>query len=142
MGTGIDTGPYEDGWCVLGECVYLCVEGAIDCTSLDSDPDNCGACGTVCGAGTTCQNSTCQPNNCVPNCPTNWCGGDGCGGTCGCPADSYFLGEGWNMCVCLDGLTDCGGFCTDLQWDEYNCGACGYSCWPAGCQNGHCGEEG
>jgi Stigma-specific protein, Stig1 len=102
-----DPGPYEDGECFLGECVYLCVEGAIDCngicTSLDWDPVNCGACGNVCGAGTTCQNGTCQPNNCVPNCPTNWCGGDGCGGTCGCPADSFCMGDGWNMCVPCDG---------------------------------------
>ena len=46
-------GPYEDGACVDGQCLYWCVEGAADCgdgacTDLLCDPDNCGACGNAC----------------------------------------------------------------------------------------------
>ena len=117
-----------DEWtpvCDRGTCI-ACPDGWTDCgggcTDLQWDEQNCGACGSVCIAGTTCQNSTCQPNNCVPNCPTNWCGGDGCGGTCGCPANSFCMGDGLNMCVpdCPPG--------TDYLFDALNCGACGHSC--------------
>jgi len=32
---------------------------------------------------------------------------------------------------CPGGETDCGGYCRDLSIDDYNCGACGYTC-PGG----------
>ena len=42
--------------------------------------------------------------------------------------------------VCAaQGLTDCGGFCTNLFNDHNNCGACGNSCPLGGyCQGGAC----
>jgi hypothetical protein len=59
-----DPGPYEQGACVGGACVYGCVAGATacngTCTSLYLDPANCGACGNVCPASTpVCIQGTC-----------------------------------------------------------------------------------
>jgi hypothetical protein len=93
-------GPYEDGACVDGACVYECVEGAADCgdgtcTYLGADPDNCGACGNVC-AGST------------PYCIQGACGD--------CPPGSAICGG-----VCTDVLFDgnncgaCGNQCAPLE---------------------------
>jgi hypothetical protein len=73
-----DPGPYEDGACFLGECVYLCAQGAIDCDGtcipVHSDPNNCGACGNVCAEPTPyCTQGVC--GNCPP-------GGAICRGVC------------------------------------------------------------
>jgi hypothetical protein len=38
---------------------YLCCPG-VGCINTDSDNANCGNCGTVCAAGTSCQNGSCQ----------------------------------------------------------------------------------
>jgi hypothetical protein len=65
-----DPGPYEQGACVAGACVYGCVAGAIvcngTCTSVNSDPQNCGACGNVCPASAPhCIQGIC--GNCPPD---------------------------------------------------------------------------
>lgn len=85
-------GPFEDGACLGGECVYACVEGALDCdgacTPVLYDRNNCGACGNVCGAATP----YCEQGTCTDQAP--------------CPA----------------GLTRCNGACYDLYNDSGNCG--------------------
>src|ERR1700733_10212547 len=43
------------------------------CTNVQTDSQNCGACGTVCGTGQTCQSGTCT-------CGTGLLK---CGGSCG-----------------------------------------------------------
>ncbi|MDQ2652151.1 MAG: hypothetical protein M3Z20_03815, partial [Chloroflexota bacterium] len=51
--------------CAGGECVAIgCGDltdctGNLDCTDLDSDPDNCGTCGNVCTSG-ICESATCS----------------------------------------------------------------------------------
>jgi hypothetical protein len=106
-------GLYESGACVNGSCVYQCVDGAVrcngTCTSLNSDPNNCGACGNVC------------PDT-APYCNLGVCFDPGCA-----PGETYCdFGNG-------------SGYCADLMWDNFNCGACFYQCsgneWCAG---GYC----
>jgi hypothetical protein len=51
------------------------------CSDLAADSSNCGACGTLCGAGQICQGSTCQASPCfgAPNCAAgNSCCGQSC----------------------------------------------------------------
>ena len=95
--------------CVSGTCVYDCVAGAIrcngTCTSVDFDPDNCGACGNVCGGSTPyCSGGECSP--CAP-------GGTLCGGVC---TNLDFDNANCGACgvVCPDGYS-CQGVCTPID---------------------------
>jgi hypothetical protein len=104
-----DPGPYEDGWCVLGECVYLCADGALDCngtcTPVYSDPDNCGACGNVCPEW-------------APRCTEGVC---------------------TEVVRCVFPFIDCGGVCVDPTSDRNNCGGCGVQCsYDEACISGSC----
>jgi hypothetical protein len=75
------------------------------CTDLDSDANNCGACGYVCAAGNVCVNGSCVAcifpaiacgGVCVvPTSDPNNCGG--CGVQCG-PAEA-----------CINGFCESGG---------------------------------
>jgi hypothetical protein len=113
-------------------------------TNLDSDPDNCGACGNKCIRGTTLfhYERACVHGQCRPFCRSGYanCNGieeDGCEsepkrdpnncGLCGnkCP-DGVACIEG--KCGCPSGMTDCNGTCVDTRIDDANCGTCGMQC--------------
>lgn len=72
------------------------------CENLQTDPNNCGVCGTTCGAGATCCGASCKALNTVTDC-----------GTCG------------NACAAGQGC--CGTSCATLN-TKTNCGACGTVC--------------
>jgi len=88
-----------------------------------------------CKAFCRCRNRR-QQEACLAACHT--CGGDtdrlcgNCGSMVCCDVpDAYEQGACINgQCTywCADGATDCGGFCTSLRDDPYNCGACGNVC--------------
>jgi len=156
-----------DGACIAGDCELGC-DGALDrgplccgdawgqgpgCTSLLTDPRNCGACGLDCGEAALCEDGVCR-------CPE---GGDValCDGVCvdvdanaahcggcgdGCPPDAPRCIDA--ACTsCEDrGLSDCGGpECTDTSRDAQHCGACatacgvGEQCVQGACVGGQCG---
>jgi hypothetical protein len=124
----------------------ICMNGRIGCngTCVDAttDNNNCGTCGTVCPAGTTCTGGQCQclsgqtlcGGKCVnTNQDLNNCGA--CGTICptsggtglprNCVSGACSLG-------CTTGETWCGGTdCIHTQTDPANCGHCGTVC-PAG----------
>ena len=87
-----EPGPYEDGGCVDGTCLYKCVSGALFCNGtcrpVLSDTVNCGACNTVCPASAP----YCEQGVCTANAP--------------CPGFQ----------------TRCSGACYDLYNDSSNCG--------------------
>ncbi len=122
-------------------------------TNLMNDPANCGACGNRCGGFESVNmDARCIDGACVLGCMIkdgNFgearrvfrdCNGlldDGCEtnvqvdpencGICGhacAPGVRCINGK----CGCSNGLTDCGGRCTDTRTDSFNCGACGTVC--------------
>ena len=103
---------------VVGRGGMACPQGQDDCggvcTDLNTDAANCGLCGVACAAGETCQAGVCV----------------------GQPAAAALDCAG-------QGLTDCGGVCTDLNTDPANCGLCGFACAPGDrCEAGFCRGNG
>jgi hypothetical protein len=147
----------------------LCVAkvgGTLFCASLATDPNNCGACGTVCGNGTdtvSCVGGVCTFAGCDPgfaNCDGN--AANGCEtnvtndpNNCGACADACVTTNGTPACVgsactiasCNQGFGNCDGNAADgceanLSNDPNNCGVCGKVCTgPNGtetCASGAC----
>ena len=97
-------------------CDFLCC-GGNTCADISRDPNNCGQCDHVCN---TANGETCMPQ-----------------------------GAGLGMCVvicggtmCQTGQACCGGACTDVTLDDFNCGACGHLCDQntSLCLNGCCAD--
>lgn len=120
--------------------------GGTACVDLDTDPAQCGACGSACPAGVACVDGTCDcPGNaivcddvCVPigSDPAN-CGD--CGVACG-GGEVCFMGTCGSDC---GGLTQCGQACVDTTSDAANCGECGMACGVGqACVNGTCACDG
>jgi hypothetical protein len=109
------------------------------CANLQTDPNNCGACGTPCGAGQSCQGGSCKST-----CKTGF---TDCGGTLGCvdtlndsnhcaPLATALAGCTAAPCpagsTCQAGAckpacgsqTLCGSACVDTTNDPNNCGYC------------------
>ena len=147
LGVGVRCAAPEAGC----EVPYPAICGDDKCVDLQTDPQNCGACGTSCGSG-ECSGGLCRCGG--TTCPRgSLCCGDTCAnldsdrtncGVCGtvCPT-----GIGCTLGVCTGEAcpggcgtgTCCGLGCVDTQSDSNNCGGCGHVC-PAGqiCQSGSC----
>jgi hypothetical protein len=160
--------------CVEGACRVSCPGSQIACpvpvgdsgvtspvcVSLDTDRNQCGACGTRCGAGQVCSNGMCTTtcaellSTCSDAMGTAYCAdlrrdpqncgscGRGCapGQTCEASRCVTSCSTGFTACMGTGGLDAGGpGYCADLQTDRNNCGACGTTC-PSGqvCDGGRC----
>jgi hypothetical protein len=123
----------------LLECYQSCVDPKFD-------PQNCGACGTVCDAGELCS---------AGQCATTCLGGSTlCGARCvdldrdpahcgscdaACSSDQVCT-NGVCGLVCSGGTTRCGSSCVDLRYDPAHCGSCDMACAAgAVCTSGTCG---
>jgi hypothetical protein len=134
VGDGPDAG-LHDG-CVLCGDVYV---------DLESDRNNCGACGNSCawdsecvagecicpGTATACGDICVELNDNPKNCGA-------CGNVCG--ADQWCDG---GACTGVCDGTICDGWCTNLMTSEGACGACGVQCGPnETCNGGVCECDG
>ena len=167
--------------CKDGVCQYTCDSGYINCggstasqikcvktTDMQTDGQNCGACGKVCGAEEACVGGKCVQNSCSGNTPdlcvvngqnvckrVNGNDADHCGACnykCSnnpvANATSNTCSNGVCQYICNSGYTNCGGVTaasinciktTDLQTDGQNCGSCGNVCGAGkACVNGQC----
>jgi len=153
----------EDGACAVscGNALSTCLGDVGDggtfsyCANLAGDVNNCGACGTVCGQGTTCQDghcaTTCQPGETLC---TGSDGGAYCANTASDSADCGACGTacsqgtvcslGQCATTCQPGETLCtgsdgGAYCANTASDNANCGACGTACSQGtACSLGQC----
>ncbi len=132
----------ESGLCPLGQldCGGRCVDS-------QNDQGNCGACGTVCGAGTLCQAGECATFcatgqlACAEGCATVQSDLANCG-ACGvaCPAGQYCSA---GVCAASCAFQPCDGKsgleCADIQTNPEHCGGCGAVCAPGqSCIGGIC----
>jgi hypothetical protein len=102
------------------------------CVNTNSDPSDCGACGTVCPSGQACVSAACAPGGTGTPCTTN----------ANCASGFCVAG----LCsACASGQTQCSNVCVNTQNNLNNCGACGNACpsSPANgtevCTSGSCG---
>ncbi len=100
------------------------------CTDVQTDPNNCGACGTVCPAGQGCTAGGCAcpapSTTCGSQCVTVQTDATNCG-ACGKACRTGEVCQG-GACVCQRGLSPCGAYCVDFASDVDNCGGCGKPC--------------
>jgi hypothetical protein len=100
-------------------------DGTVQCVNPQSDSQNCGVCGKVCGAGQSCSAGACVVQ--LPN-----------GGTCQSNGQCV-SGNCSNTTCCAAGQTGCSGACVSLSNNNANCGTCGHGCTGAAtCSNGNC----
>jgi hypothetical protein len=119
-------------------------DGSIDeGFDLQTDANNCGACGTRCATGFSCCAGTCiDPKTNAANCGS--CGmkcGSGlscCSGGC---VNETSSGQSCGACGvnCGNSGACCGSTCKNIKADNNNCGSCGHVCGAlSGCSNGAC----
>lgn len=139
---------FPPGCCPASEAHPHQIRCGDACIDYLSDPNNCGACGNVCGDGSCCANGAC-----ISICGEGQtlCGGEcvylgsddhncgECGQSCG---ESSCCSDGSCHSLCGEGTILCGSSCVDPNTDNQNCGSCGNDCGYYGCcQSGECQEE-
>ena len=125
------------------------------CSDLNTDVNNCGACGRPCLATNvqvlSCHAGSCDTTNCTTGwgnctqpaapsadngCETNLHTSANCGG-CGTTCTNGDCSTG--QCTCLGPLSLCSGACVNEQTDSANCGGYGTPCASGQhCSGGSC----
>lgn len=135
----VETEAYPPGCCPADPNVPNLLRCGDACVDYLNDPNNCGACGNVCGDGACCSNG-----NCVSLCPDGWTWCDGqcvdlrndsancgtCGNVCG---EGTCCQDGACVSLCAPGDLWCNWQCADDEDDSGNCGGCGVVCADGTC---------
>lgn len=160
---GPDAGPPDAGPVSIPDA---CVAVTETCNGADEDCDgrvdedfafatdrnNCGRCGIVCPAVSSCIDGRCQVvcaagssdcdgnGTCEDLTATSSCGA--CGNACRDNEECVSNATGAS-CVCRAPFVSCDGECIPVQDDRLNCGGCGMACGPnAECCAGVCRRTG
>jgi hypothetical protein len=118
-----------------------CTSGQLECSgtciNVQTDSQNCGACGKTCGSGSSCQSGACTCTS----------GFVSCGGSC-VASNAQHCGSSCSACtgtdVCdSDGTCSSGSKCSDgacsSNTNSADCGTCGNACTGGStCVNGSC----
>ncbi len=113
------------------------------CVNLQNDPTHCGACGSACTPGQSCQNGACTCQGGLTQCGSSCVNLQSDGMNCGQCGTACTGGQACSVgaCAtdCAQGLTKCGSSCVDMVTDAQHCGSCDNVC-PAGslCTAGVC----
>jgi hypothetical protein len=142
----------EDEVCFGGACGLKCSGGTTKCgakcVDTQTDPQNCGACGTTCPAGEVCSVGACAlqcsggTTKCGATCVDTLTDPLNCGG-CGtaCPTGEVCSAGACGL-KCSGGSTECGGKCVDTLYDPAHCGVCGNACSQGEvCAAGQCASQ-
>ncbi len=111
-----------------GACGTRCGAGAECCAGVcrdvSSDPQYCGSCGNACGASSACCGGTCVPTTTVDHC--GGCGGCSAGQACcgGACIDTGSVDHCGGCGGCGAGQACCGNACVDTGSVDH-CGGCG-----------------
>ncbi len=151
----------------LGGCLSEYIVGAAiseDCPGIDlnTDPDNCSACGVPCDEGQACIDGDCSDDcpsgeqvcqracvniqtdalhcgDCDTPCPAGEaCVAGSCVDECDGMCDPILQLCSDGRCVCRIGLSLCNGACVDRLTDNGNCGMCTTMCMQGICEAGIC----
>ena len=121
------------------------------CKNLQTDPANCGSCGSACVGGSNCVAGKCQCSGSSSascgNCgiKTRTCNSDGswsdwsaCMGEGECaPGSTQTCTNGtqtcssncqWGSCACNSSSTMCNGSCVNITDNNQHCGSCNVTC--------------
>ena len=131
--SGTPTTPH----CTNRHCAATCPAGLSECgtscVSLQTDGENCGACGMKCASGQGCSAAKCAAscasgltNTADGSCVNLKTDNNHCGALTTTCASGQSCSDG--KCTCLADLTACGASCVSLQTDVENCGTCANRC--------------
>lgn len=114
-------------YCHAAECSADETVCAGACSNLQTDRDNCGECGKVCGDGMSCSQGACveacsgTETRCGGTCTDTAADPANCG-QCGVTCSTSQVCNG-GVCGCAAGAVVCAGLCTDPMTDKDHCGA-------------------
>src|SRR3954452_11107440 len=111
-----------------------CSSGQLECSgtciNVQTDGQNCGACGNTCGSGSTCQSGKCSCTNGFVSCGGSCVASNAqhCGSNCStCSGTDVCNSDGNCSSTCSSGTKCSDGACSSPT-NSADCGTCGNAC--------------